>query len=168
MPPPDRKSRVAFYVSKNNFKNFFAVRNILRFWPWDINSRAPVTKEKRWWATDRHLLHAHRLHAGQWTRKSRSLPGQSHLRKNSGIFGCTSETDFNDPGLTWSESQTALSKLFRLTKPFAKRKRRTAETVRPSRPIAFVSYNSSLWEGSKYGAFLLPGSDKQRLLNDGR
>ena len=89
------------------------------------------------------------LHAGQWIGKSRSLPGQSHLRKNSGISGCTSETDFNNPVITWSEIQTDLSKLFRFTEPFAKRKGRTAETVRPSRPIASVSHYSSLWERSK-------------------
>lgn len=39
-PPPDRKSRVAFYVSKNSFKKIFAVRNILCFWPWGINGGA--------------------------------------------------------------------------------------------------------------------------------
>ena len=67
------------------------------------------------------------------------MSGQNHIRKNSGISGCTSETDFTNPGVTRTESRTALSKLFRLTKPFAKRKGRTAKTVRPSRPIASVS-----------------------------
>ena len=41
----------------------------------------------------------------------------------------------HDPGVTRTESRTALGKLFRLTKPFAKRKGRTAETVRPSRRL---------------------------------
>ena len=67
------------------------------------------------------------------------MQGQSHLRKNSGISGFTSETDFNDPGVTRTESQTALSKLFRLTQPFAKRKGRTAKLfVLPARLLLFL------------------------------
>ena len=64
----------------------------------------------------------------------------------------------HDPGVTRTESRTALGKLFRLTKPFAKRKGRTAETVRPSRPIASVSHNSSLWEGSFSPSFFGAGN----------
>ena len=37
---PTEKSRVAFSVSKNNFKKISAVRNILRFLSWGIDEGA--------------------------------------------------------------------------------------------------------------------------------
>lgn len=61
----------------------------------------------------------------------------SKICSTNGLPVTQAKNDCRTIGTT--QSRTALSKLFRFTEPFAKRKGRTAETVRPSRPIAFVS-----------------------------